>query len=500
MNRRINIVTIAFMVLGCLVLLPWKLRAAGPALTAAAEDKQRARVLIVTGQDYPTHKWRQTAPVLAELLRKDRRMQVRVVEDPHFLDSSAILRYDVVVLHFMNWKQPAPGQKGRANLREFVQGGKGLFIIHFACGAFEDWPEFRNLAGRVWDPNKRGHDPRGNFGVTITDVNHPITRGLQSFETDDELYTCLAGDRPIEVLATARSKVDGKDYPMAFAFDYGKGRVFHSPLGHDVKAISNPAVAELFRRGCAWAVGLQPVPPKKIVLIAGKDSHSPGQHEHTKGVLLLKECLDNSSEVEGIETDVVLNDWPEDPTVLDGADAILIYSDGSDAHPLASPERLKRIRKLMKQGVGLLCIHYAVAPPEKCEAEFLSWIGGYWEKGHSKNPISTVKVSPAMPAHPICRGWKPFTARDEFYYRIRFREGDRRLVPVMTAMLPKENPAREILAWAVQRKDGGRGFGFTGGHFHSNWRIEPFRKMVLNAILWTAKVEVPKGGVRSTVK
>jgi type 1 glutamine amidotransferase len=83
---------------------------------------------------------------------------------------------------------------------------------------------------------------------------------MQAFETDDELYTCLAGDRPVEVLATARSKVDGKVYPMAFVLNYGKGRVFHTALGHDVKAITNPNVAELFRRGCAWAAGLTVVP------------------------------------------------------------------------------------------------------------------------------------------------------------------------------------------------------------------------------------------------
>ena len=236
----------------------------------SANDDQAKQVLIVTGIDHPAHKWRQTAPVLAEVLQRDPRLQVRMVEDPHFLDSSALQRYDVVVLHFMNWQQPAPGPYARSNLREFVHGGKGLFIVHFACGAFQDWPEFRNLAGRVWDPKLRAHDPRGPFRVNITDVNHSITQGMQSFETEDELYTCLVGDRPVKVLATARSKVDGKLYPMAFAFDYSKGRVFHSALGHDVKAIRNPNAAELFRRGCAWAAGLSPVPKTQEKTAAGK--------------------------------------------------------------------------------------------------------------------------------------------------------------------------------------------------------------------------------------
>ncbi len=213
------------------------------------------RVLLVTGQEYPGHPWSQTAPALAEQLQKDSRLQVRTVEDPHFLDSEMILQYDVIVLHFMNWEQPAPGEKARENLRRAVENGKGLALVHFACGAWQDWPEFRSLAGRAWDPKLRGHDPRGPFRVEICNPGHPIGQGLKDFETDDELYTCLAGDRPIEIVAQARSKVDGKDYPMAFVLNYGKGRVFHCVLGHDAKALQPEGVGELYRRGCRWAAG-----------------------------------------------------------------------------------------------------------------------------------------------------------------------------------------------------------------------------------------------------
>lgn len=232
----------------------------GDSAVGANDEGVKKKVLIVTGIDHPAHNWRQTAPALAGVLREDPRLQVDVVEEPEILGTSKPLDYDVVVLHFMNWEKPDPGPQARANLRKFVHGGKGLFIVHFGCGAFRTWPEFRNLAGRVWDPKLRAHDPKGSFQVDIIDREHPITSGMQAFETDDELYTCLAGDRPIRLLATAHSKVDGKDYPMAFVLDYGKGRVFHSALGHDVKAICNPNVAELFRRGCAWAAGLAPVP------------------------------------------------------------------------------------------------------------------------------------------------------------------------------------------------------------------------------------------------
>jgi HEAT repeat protein/type 1 glutamine amidotransferase len=240
---------------------------ASPAASAAGSKdagstapgaKPLKKVVIVTGMEYPGHKWKETAPAMAAILRQDPRLEVRVVEDPNFLGSPELKTYDVIFLNYMNWEVPAPGAEARKNFQECVSAGAGLVLEHFACGAFQDWPEFRNLAGRSYDPKLRPHDPFGTFRVEIAKLDHPVTKGLKAFDTPDELYTCLAGDRPVEVLATARSKVDGKDYPMAFAFTYGKGRVFHCVLGHDVKALVNPPVAELYRRGTAWAAGLEP--------------------------------------------------------------------------------------------------------------------------------------------------------------------------------------------------------------------------------------------------
>jgi len=222
-------------------------------------DAQSKKVLIVTGIDYPGHKWKLTAPVLAQAIAADNRLKVTVTEDPNDLASDKLGGYDVIVLHFMNWETPDPGPQARANLKAVVRSGKGLVLVHFACGAFQQWPEFVELAGRVWDPKLRGHDPHGAFSVRITDAAHPIMKGMKDFETTDELYTCLAGKAPIKVLATARSKVDNKDYPMAFVLNYGKGRVFHSVLGHDVQALANPDVGRLFRNACAWSAGLEPL-------------------------------------------------------------------------------------------------------------------------------------------------------------------------------------------------------------------------------------------------
>jgi type 1 glutamine amidotransferase len=229
---------------------------------AASQETSRAgvRVLIVTGEDYPGHKWQQTTPVLRDQLGQDRRISVDVVEDLKLLRSLDLGRYDSVVMHFKNYDPKVPGPGGWTNLEKFVRDGGGLVLVHFACGAFQEWPGFVKLAGRVWNPDLRAHDPHGTFRVDIINTDHPITSGMESFDTTDELYTCLDGETPIEVLAASTSKVDKKPYPMAFVLRYGQGRVFHCPLGHDATALKIPAVGQLFCRGCAWTAGLKPAP------------------------------------------------------------------------------------------------------------------------------------------------------------------------------------------------------------------------------------------------
>ena len=228
-------------------------------LAAADTPPAPIKVLIVTGQDYPAHLWRETAPLLRRLLEADPRFVVRIVEDPSALDSAALTNYQVALLHFQNWETPGPGTAARENLRRFVANGGGLVSVHFACGAWHgEWPEFQNLVGRVWHgsgPGKSQHDPRGPFTVKIVDKEHAVTRGLADFETTDELYTCLTGDAPIHLLAQSKSKVDQREHPMAFTREYEKGRVFLTTLGHDVQAFTNSSVPQLIRQGCAWAAG-----------------------------------------------------------------------------------------------------------------------------------------------------------------------------------------------------------------------------------------------------
>lgn len=173
----------------------------------------------------------------------------------------------------------------------------------------------------------------------------------------------------------------------------------------------------------------------------------------------------------------------------------------------------------MQKGVGLGCGHYAVeVPKDKGGPELLQWIGGYFETYWSVNPHWTANYT-NFPRHAITRGVEPFKINDEWYYHMRFPEGMKSVTPILTAVPPdntrgkdgmndahggnpevqKHKGEAEHMMWAIERADGGRGFGFTGGHKHKNWGDENFRKIVLNAILWTAKMEVPEGGVESKI-
>ena len=194
-----------------------------------------------------------TATTLRDIIRKDERFHVTLVEDAEVLGTDLPFDYDVILLHFKNYREPKRNAAMKVNLEKFVNEGGGLFVYHFACGAFENWTEFDKFSGRVWDPELPPHDPYGRFAVNIIDKEHPITKGVGNFEIDDELYTCLKESNvPIRVIAEATSKVDGKKYPMAFVLENGKGRTFHTTLGHDDKSLSCEGFQTMIKNALVW--------------------------------------------------------------------------------------------------------------------------------------------------------------------------------------------------------------------------------------------------------
>ncbi|MDR3233021.1 MAG: ThuA domain-containing protein [Planctomycetaceae bacterium] len=242
------------------MLLPAVLFAACLVFTSAASlgqsakaKPQKLRVLFITGEDHPAHLWREIGPVLRNTLNADAAVDCRIAEDLEFLATDVVNDYNVILFYFKNYAPLKRNDRAKKNLMEFVENGGGLGLIHFSCGAFEDWKEFEQFAGRVWEPKKRAHDPYGKFTVHYVDSEHSITKGLSDFEITDELYTCLRDSQePIHVLAQAVSKVDNKPYPMVFVLEKGKGRIFHTTLGHDVKAVSSDGFKNLLPRAVLW--------------------------------------------------------------------------------------------------------------------------------------------------------------------------------------------------------------------------------------------------------
>jgi hypothetical protein len=266
---------------------------------------------------------------------------------------------------------------------------------------------------------------------------------------------------------------------------------------------------------------------KKLVLIAGKPSHPPLMHEFRAGSMLLEKCLKEN--FPALVVDRHEMGWVKDEATFADADAVVIYADGSKGHPAVQGSNLATLKALIEKGVGFGCMHYGVeVKPELGGAEFQQWLGGHYEHEFSCNPMWEPEFS-AFPVHPITRGVKPFKINDEWYFNMRFRpafgdgtkaatDGQATFTPILVATPPDatrdgpyvypkgpyahiqaEKGLPESMMWAIERADGGRGFGFTGGHYHLNWGNDSFRKTVLNALAWVSKCEVPEGGIKSSV-
>ena len=279
----------------------------------------------------------------------------------------------------------------------------------------------------------------------------------------------------------------------------------------------------------ALAVTLAPArgADKKIVLIAGRPSHPPGMHEFRAGCLLFQKAL---SSVPGLTVQVYDGGWPskeidgarvDDNSAFENADAVLIYADGGKGHPAIRGERLKVLDGLAARGVGLGFAHYGVEVPAGVPGDAMHrWIGGFYEHQYSVNPMWSPKFD-QLPDHPVTRGVRPFSTHDEWYFNMRWPSDPSlkgRVTPILVAtptdevrkgpyVHPKgpyehivaDSGREETMMWVHERADGGRGFGFTGGHTHVNWGEPNQRRVLLNALLWIAKIDVPQHGVQDQI-
>ncbi|MBS0479635.1 MAG: ThuA domain-containing protein [Proteobacteria bacterium] len=242
-------------------------------------------------------------------------------------------------------------------------------------------------------------------------------------------------------------------------------------------------------------------PAKEIVLIGGDTPHGPFVHDARAVITTLKRYLETSPDIRAMK-DVAItaypDGWPTDPHALDRAATIVWYFDGLDHHPLLDAARRARFEELMRRGVGLVTFHQAsTLLPADRGIDLGRWLGGA-RYGMVDRTVETVAFTPAP--HPVSRGVRPFAYRDEFYPTLAF--GSAPVTPILTGMLHLEaNPAapatKRTVAWAFERPGGGRSFGFTGLHYSAALDQPELRKLLLNAIVWTAGIKVPRAGIRS---
>ena len=241
----------------------------------------------------------------------------------------------------------------------------------------------------------------------------------------------------------------------------------------------------------------------KVVFLHGSKSHASGDHEFKAGSNLLAKHINAQKKVNLQAT--VHHGWPTDESILDDADAIVIYADGTKVIG-SGWEKMDQLVKEKK--IGVLFMHYAVHPSvEQGEKYYLPWIGGFFKNGISVNPFWRANIKP-MKGHETARGVGKIEAVDEFYFNIELhpdslnlgaaKPNEKNLLRInniwtRAAYLAKGKT--QSLLWGITRPGGGRGAGFTGGHHHRNWAIESYRKLILNTIAWIAGEKVPTGGV-----
>lgn len=233
--------------------------------------------------------------------------------------------------------------------------------------------------------------------------------------------------------------------------------------------------------------------PKKLLLLSqGPDGHPPAAHEYVAGVKVLAKCL---QPVGGLEITIVRADepWRDGPELIERADGVVLFLAEGARWLHQDPRRLDAFAKLAARGGGLSVLHWGMGTREAKNIDgFVKLFGGCHGGPDRKYQVLETDVRVAEPRHVIATGIDGFRVHDEFYYRLKFVRPADNVQPLVRAVIDGQP---ETVAWCWERGDGGRSFGFSGLHFHQNWRVHEYRRLVAQGILWTLKLPIPAGGL-----
>ncbi len=467
------------------------------ALAASLGSAEPIRALIFSGRN--NHDWRTTTPYLKRLLERTGRFDVRVVEEPAGTTAATLAGYGLLVLDYQG---PRWGAATEQAVEAFVRGGKGLVAVHaasYAHGGNEilgdnhartgvkepPWKEYGEMLGATWSLEEKpvtGHAPRHLFTVKFADAQHPIARGVEPFRIHDELYHSFRMKPGVHVIAAAfddpANGGTGKDEPLLWTVAYGKGRVFHTALGHDVAAMQTPGFMTTFVRGAEWAaageVTLPPKPPSRTNADAVRVEVITGGHDHHASFYGIFENLPD------LRVDV--NPHPDAfrPRVLKETDVVVLYDMVQEL-----PEARRKIaRQYLESGKGMVVLHHAIANYQDWRWWWEEVVGGrYLLKPDLGLPASTYKhdeemlVTPAG-SHPITEGIGQFFITDEVYNGMW-------LSPQAKPLLKSDHAGDPVVAW-ISPYAKARVVYIQLGHDRLAHEHPVYGRLVHRAVLWAA--------------
>lgn len=233
--------------------------------------------------------------------------------------------------------------------------------------------------------------------------------------------------------------------------------------------------------------------PQRVLLIGqGPDGHPPTTHEYRAGTQVLAKLLAKQAAVQPIVVSAD-DDWTDGPMLLDGADAVVLFVSQGAKWIQSQPQRLEAFRALAKRSGGLSVLHWGMGTKDAVDVPaFVELFGGCHGGSDRRYKVLEARLEPTSAAHPILRGIEPLRVKEEFYYQLKWPKPAEKHSKLLQVSIDGE---AWPVAWCWERPTGGRSFGFSGLHFHANWKHESYRRVVLQAVLWTLGRAIPDHGV-----
>jgi len=237
---------------------------------------------------------------------------------------------------------------------------------------------------------------------------------------------------------------------------------------------------------------------KKVLLLSqSPDGHPPMTHEYAAGLRIVEKCLES---VSGIAVKHVNADspWAEGPELIRDADCIVMFLSEGARWTHEDPRRIEAFAQLAARGGAFLTLHSGMGTNEARYIDgYLKLFGGCHGGPDRKYKVLDANVTIATRDHPITRGIENFAIHEEFYYELKLAPAGNQLKPILQTEIDGKT---ETIAWAWQRGDGGRSFGFSGGHFHENWGRVEYRRLMTQAVLWSLDLPILEAGVNVDIE